>query len=514
MMEHNTEKLLSAIGDVDAAYLEEALDFDAANAGRKRAARFPKLSAACVAVLVILGVSVTAFAVSRLPLSWRDIFSPEQTVIGDGDETPVVSQQQPTAAAEELHIRVEKVISDERTLYLLYSVKANEGAVLDQSGQFADFELYFPGQMMSGAYVSSFLPRKEGVPENELEGVVYANWQPGSSANGLVMTFANWQEKRWFDDETIDFNVARLPKLSQSQLPQHLEYLWQPGDADIPLPYGGLSICNAGWENGVLQMVMKGPVNQNISYPENWYFVDTRTDTIIYPESRAMFYTPGTLDPSITDTDWNYIWEFVLVDKETLPYLELHWGGKYIFTTVLPGHWKVTLDETPVTVQSEVLAESVSLSYGGEVLTAEKIECSKLSMAVYFADYVDSTTGILSAFKAFDADGAPIPCDWSFIAEQTDDSCMIWTRFDEPMEPERICTLTVPRNPLRKRQNKRGAASPLFCRLLSSGTARRPPHRRNAEFSRAVLQGAARFAIMVPSWMARRDRLWATAIFC
>ena len=73
MMEHNTEKLLSAIGDVDAAYLEEALDFDAANAGRKRAARFPKLSAACVAVLVILGVSVTAFAVSRLPLSWRDM---------------------------------------------------------------------------------------------------------------------------------------------------------------------------------------------------------------------------------------------------------------------------------------------------------------------------------------------------------------------------------------------------------------------------------------------------------
>lgn len=238
-MEHNTEKLLSAIGDVDAAYLEEALDFDAANAGRKRAARFPKLSAACVAVLVILGVSVTAFAVSRLPLSWRDIFSPEQTVIGDGDETPVVSQQQPTAAAEELHIRVEKVISDERTLYLLYSVKANEGAVLDQSGQFADFELYFPGKMMSGAYVSSFLPRKEGVPENELEGVVYANWQPGSSANGLVMTFANWQEKRWFDDETIDFNVAemvenagknaRLPQCQERSRNGTVRYYWAAG---------------------------------------------------------------------------------------------------------------------------------------------------------------------------------------------------------------------------------------------------------------------------------------------
>ena len=451
-MDRKLEALAAAIGNVDAVYLEEALEFKNVRTRRRRAVRLPKLSAACAALLAVFGLAVTAFAVSRLPLSWRDIFSPEQTVIGDEDETPVISQQQPAAATEELQINVEKVISDERTLYLLYGLKANEGAVLDQDGQFTDFELYFPSKMMSGAYVSYFLERKAGVAENELEGVVYANWQPGDSANGLVINLSNWQEKTWFDDVTIDFDVAkmvenagenaRLPKLSQSQLPQHLEYLWQPGDADIPLPYGGLSICNAGWENGVLQMVMKGPVNQNISYPENWYFVDTRTDTIIYPESRAMFYTPGTLDPSITDTDWNYIWEFVLVDKETLPYLELHWGGKYIFTTVLPGHWKVTLDETPVTIASEVLAENVPLTYGGEELTAERIECSKLSMAVYFADYVDSTTGILGAFKAFDEDGKPIPCDWSFIADQTDDSCMIWTRFDEPMAPESVCRLT------------------------------------------------------------------------
>lgn len=452
-MDRKTDKLVSAIGEIDTAYLEEALDFNRTNAGRRKRTRFPKLSAACAAVLIILGVSVTAFAISRIPLSWRDIFSPGQTVIGDADEAPVISQQQPQAAAtEEMQIKVEKVISDERALYLLYSVKANEGAVLDQTGKFADFELYFPGKMMSGAYVSRFLERKAGVLENELEGVVYADWQPGDSANGLVMSLTNWQEQELFKDVKVDFNVAemvenagenaKLPKLSQSQLPQHLEYLWQPGDADIPLPYGGLSICNAGWENGVLQMVMKGPVNQNISYPENWYFVDTRTDTIIYPESRAMFYTPGTLDPSITDTDWNYIWEFVLVDKETLPYLELHWGGKYIFTTVLPGHWKVTLDETPVTVQSEVLAENVPLSYAGETILAKKIECSKLSMAVYFADYVDSTTGILGAFRVFDANGDIIPCDWGFIANQTDDSCMIWTRFNEPIEPESICKLT------------------------------------------------------------------------
>ena len=451
-MDRKADKLVSAIGDIDTAYLEEALDFNRTNADRRKRTRFPKLSAACAAVLIILGVSVTAFAISRIPLSWRDIFSPGQTVIGDADEVPVISQQQPAAATEELQINVEKVISDERTLYLLYGLKANEGAVLDQDGQFTDFELYFPSKMMSGAYVSRFLERKAGVPENELEGVVYADWQPGDSANGLVINLSNWQEKTWFDDVTIDFDVAkmvenagenaRLPKLSQSQLPQHLEYLWQPGDADIPLPYGGLSICNTGWENGVLQMVMKGPVNQNISYPENWYFVDTRTDTIIYPESRAMFYTPGTLDPSITDTDWNYIWEFVLVDKETLPYLELHWGGKEITTTVLPGNWRVTLEGTPVTIESEVLAENVSLSYGGETLTAERIECSKLSMAVYFADYVDSTTGILGKFEVFDANGDTIPCRWSFIADQTDDSCMIWTRFDEPMEPGSVCKLT------------------------------------------------------------------------
>ena len=451
-MDRKTDKLVSAIGDIDTAYLEEALDFNRTNADRRKRTPFPKLSAACAAVLIILGVSVTAFAISRIPLSWRDIFSPGQTVIGDADEAPVISQQQPAAATEELQINVEKVISDERTLYLLYGLKANEGAVLDQDGQFTDFELYFPSKMMSGAYVSYFLERKTGVPKNELEGVVHADWQPGDSANGLVINLSNWQEKTWFDDVTIDFDVAKMVENAgeNANLPQCLDsfangtsrYLWQPGDADIPLPYGGLSICNAGWENGVLQMVMKGPVNQNISYPENWYFVDTRTDTIIYPESRAMFYTPGTLDPSITDTDWNYIWEFVLVDKETLPYLELHWGGKEIYTTVLPGKWKVTLEETPVTIASEVLAEDVPLTYGGEELTAERIECSKLSMAVYFTDYVDSTTGILGAFRVFDADGKPIPCDWSFIADQTDDSCMIWTRFDEPMEPGSVCKLT------------------------------------------------------------------------
>lgn len=453
-MDRKTDKLVSAIGDIDTAYLEEALDFDRTNAGRRKRTRFPKLSAACAAVLIILGVSVTAFAISRIPLSWRDIFSPGQTVIGDEDETSVISQQQPAAATEELQINVEKVISDERTLYLLYGLKANEGAVLDQDGQFTDFELYFPSKMMSGAYVSYFLERKEGVPKNELEGVVHADWQPGDSANGLVMTFADWQEKRWFDHEKIDFNVAemvenagenaKLPQCQQRFRNGTVRYYWQPGDADVQLPCGA-SICNAGWEDGTLQLVMKEPLGSDewsASWEANWYFLDTRTGTVIYPKTHCHFGQPSDFDPEATDTEWRYFWRDVTVDREALPYLELHWGGKEITTTVLPGDWRVTLEGTPVTIESEVLAENVPLSYAGETILAKKIECSKLSMAVYFADYVDSTTGILGAFRVFDADGKPIPCDWGFIADQTDDSCMIWTRFNEPIEPETVCKLT------------------------------------------------------------------------
>lgn len=449
-MDHKTDKLISAIGDIDTAYLEEALDYGSVKASWKRIHRFPKLSAACVAVLVILGLSVTAFAISRIPLSWRDIFSPIQTVIGDEDEVPVVSQQQQpeqqAVPTEEMQIKIEKVISDERRVYLLYSVKANEGAVLDQKGHFYGFELNFPGKMMSGAYVSYFLERKPGVPENELEGVVHADWQPGDSANGLVIDISNWQEKKLYNDVKVDFNVAEMVEKAgeNANLPKlqtHYKYLWQPGDADVKLPYGDLSICNAGWEDGELQLVMKGPVNENISAPENWYFVDTRTGAIIYPELGVSYRTPDILDSSVTDTDWRYIWESVPVDKEALPYLELHWGGKYIFTTVLPGRWRVTLDETPITVQSEVLAENVPLPYAGETILAKRIECSKLSMAVYFDGFVDSTADAWK-FEIFDANGDLIPSRWGYIAAPNEDSCMFLTEFDEPIEPETVCKLT------------------------------------------------------------------------
>ena len=422
MTEYRRNLLSSAIGNIDTAYLEEALDFERAATRAKRVHRFPKLSAACMALLLILGVSATAFAISRIPLSWRDIFSPSQTVIGDEDEESVISQQHTNL--ETLSIDVVKAISDERSLYLLYSVKANDDAALNSEGRFYSFEMHFPDKMMSGAYVSYFLPRKDSVPENELEGVVYADWQPGGSANGLVMTFSNWQEKKPFDDVKVDLNIAELAESSN--------------DTEIPLPYGGVSLCGVHWERGVLQLTMKGPnAVDEWSTGKHWYFIDTRTDTVIYPEQRADYYWPDEVDSSVCCFQ-----NYVPVDKETLPYLELHWGGADIFTTVLAGEWMVTLDETPITVQSELLAENVPLSYGGKELLAEKIECSKLSMAVYFADYVDSTTGILGALKIFDAKGDPIPCDWGFTADQNDDSCMIWTRFSEPIDPETICKVT------------------------------------------------------------------------
>ena len=422
MTEYRLDVLSSAIGNIDTAYLEEALDFERAATRAKRVHRFPKLSAACVALLLILGVSATAFAISRIPVSWRDIFSPTQTVIGDEDEIPVISLQHTILAT--LSIDVVKAISDERSLYLLYSVKANDGAVLNSEGRFSSFEMYFPNKTMSGAYASYFLPRKDSVPENELEGVVYADWQPGGSANGLVMTFSNWQEKQFFDDVKVDCNIAELAASSN--------------DTEIPLPYGGVSLCGVHWERGILQLTMKGPNTvDEWSMGKHWYFIDTRTDTVIYPEQRADYHQSDEMDSGVC-----YFQNYVPVDKEALPYLELHWGGADIFTTVLSGEWVVTLDETPITVQSEVLAENVPLSYGGEELLAEKIECSKLSMAVYFADYVDSTTGILGALKIFDAKGDPIPCDWGFTADQSDDSCMIWTRFSEPIDPETICKVT------------------------------------------------------------------------
>ncbi|MCR5009928.1 MAG: hypothetical protein K6A91_03215, partial [Clostridia bacterium] len=72
----------------------------------------------------------------------------------------------------------------------------------------------------------------------------------------------------------------------------------------------------------------------------------------------------------------------------------------------------------------------------------DRIECSKISMAVYFPGYVDPTTGIMDSFAAWDKDGELIDCNWYFTDEPSNRECMVWTNFKEPMDPADIYTLT------------------------------------------------------------------------
>lgn len=377
----------------------------------------------------------------------------DNTPVTSGPETDTSLPDVPKQAAdiEDITFDVVKIISDERCLYLLFSIKANDGAFLNPEGYFADFNMFWPGKMMSGAYQHYFLKRKDGVPENELEGVIYADWQADANAKKLMLRFSNWQEKMMFDDVKVDFNVSEMVADAGENAELSIlynfghdpQYLWQPGDADIKLPYSGVTICNAGWENGILQIVMTGPKAIEGSYLfQNWYFVDTRTGNIIKPEQGARYLTQDKFEVTAGNPEDYYIWHFVSVDKEALPYLEMHWGGKESYATVFPGEWEVCIDETPVTIKSKLLTEDVTLYYAGRELHVDKIECSKLSLAVYFTDYVDSTTGILGEFDAFDADGNPIRCNWGFIADGNGNGCMIRTRFAELIDPESICSIT------------------------------------------------------------------------
>ena len=209
------------------------------------------------------------------------------------------------------------------------------------------------------------------------------------------------------------------------------------------MPYGDVSICSADWEDGVLQIVFKGSdYTEEWSTGQNWFFVDTRTDEIIIPEQSAYYHVPEDLGYSHETSDHSFFWNFVLVDEKVLPYLEMHWGGKSCFETVLSGQWNVVIEKIPVSVKSELLAENMELNYAGHELFVRKIECSKLSLAIYFEDIIDSTTGILDQIKVYDARGNLVECDWGFTANANANECMIWTRFKEPIEPENICNIT------------------------------------------------------------------------
>lgn len=89
-MSDRHEKLWAALNDIDLNYIEEALDY--VPQSQRKIVRLPKLTDACAALLLLVGLSATAFALSRIPLSWRDIFSPQQTIIKDEDEVAVASR--------------------------------------------------------------------------------------------------------------------------------------------------------------------------------------------------------------------------------------------------------------------------------------------------------------------------------------------------------------------------------------------------------------------------------------
>lgn len=73
-MNNKTNALYAAMESIDSAYLEETLDF--VPKPRRTVRHFPRLSTACVAVLVVLGVSVTAFAVSRMAAPKNETAAP------------------------------------------------------------------------------------------------------------------------------------------------------------------------------------------------------------------------------------------------------------------------------------------------------------------------------------------------------------------------------------------------------------------------------------------------------
>lgn len=410
-----------------------------------------------VMVSMVLGIvsimSLTAFAFSRLELSWKDIFGEEQTVIGGSDEVTIPLENIIEEAQVEgnLQINIQKVISDERALYILYTVRVKEGQFLDPNGRFANFQMYFPNKMMSGAFYQMPLKSTVQYNVNELGGVIYADWQADTEEQGLILQFSDWQEKEMSDSVKVDFNLEEAVRNAGEnvRLPVHSnqwvqEYLWQPAGGQTELPYSnGVFLDNVGWEDDILQFVLRGPVDAWEWFcGQNFYLIDTRTDIIIYPASLGVGCTPDELDNTIGEVDWQYFWRYFEVEEEDLPFLELYCGGKEAYVTKVKGDYKVIIDEIPVTMSSERLVENIVLEYNGTPERIEKIECSKITIGIYFAECIDSSAGILQMFEAYDVEGNILDYHWAYTADANGEGSLVWTVFDEPQEQGTINTIT------------------------------------------------------------------------
>ena len=477
-MNTKEEMLTDAIGNVNSNYVEEALE---TRTIKRSAARMRRLSAACIALAVVALCTVTALAVKYWVPSWRDLFGTKQTVIGDED---VSLPQGSTAGDLELSMDINSILSDERVLYMTFTLRSKDGTPLDRSGQFKDYRMYYPDKLMSGGYQYYFLDPSEEAAPGELGGVIYAHWQSDPTVKSAVISFTDWQEPERVDAVKVDINIAdTVEKAGTNAKLEPLRhtfgtddvrtmyegYLWQPAGGQTMLPgSNGVYIDNLGWEDGMLHIVLRGPCKEAEwltggvtevpkyadpdiwSRSQHWYFVDSRTGEKLYVElNENGFASPvdlGEVDLS-EDPDWQYAWQFLKIAKEDLPYLELYCGGENVNVTKWSGTKEISV-ELPVTMPSEVLARGIPIVFDGEDLTIDRIECSKVSIAVYFPGHIDSTTGIMSAFEAWDKDGKRIDCHWSFVAEQSDRECMVWAIFDEPIEPGNVCTVTYNGQPI------------------------------------------------------------------
>ena len=222
------------------------------------------------------------------------------------------------------------------------------------------------------------------------------------------------------------------------------EYLWQPAGGQTELPYSnGVFLDNVGWEDDILQFVLRGPVDAWEWFcGQNFYLIDTRTDIIIFPASLGVGCTPDELDNTIGEVDWQYFWRYFEVEEEDLPFLELYCGGKEAYVTKVKGDYKVIIDEIPVTMSSERLVENIVLEYNGTPERIEKIECSKITIGIYFAECIDSSAGILQMFEAYDVEGNILDYHWAYTADANGEGSLVWTVFDEPREQGTINTIT------------------------------------------------------------------------
>ena len=141
------ERLADALGTVSSTYIEEALN---ARSIRRSAVRITRITAACIALAIVVLCSVTVLAVKYWVPSWRDLFGEKQNVIGEDDQTALTPENISVSGDLDLKMELQGIISDERILYIPFTLSSKDGTALSSLGRFKEYRMYFPDKMMSG----------------------------------------------------------------------------------------------------------------------------------------------------------------------------------------------------------------------------------------------------------------------------------------------------------------------------------------------------------------------------